>query len=67
MWHHPNHLGTHPPNWISQNEDQHGHDEQSREYHKYAQAQCETSDWYCQLLNGTHKSAVITQLLTKHK
>ena len=35
-------------NWISQNEDQHGHNVQSWEEHKYAQAQCETSDSYCQ-------------------
>ena len=33
-------------NWISRNEDQHGHDMQSHEDHKYAQAQHETSDLY---------------------
>ena len=35
-------------NWISQNEDQHGHNVQSHEDHKYAQAQCKTSDLYHQ-------------------
>ena len=35
-------------NWISHNEDQHSHDTQSWEEHKYAQPRHETSDLYCQ-------------------